>query len=242
MNRRLYALHRWISAVALVQLAIWVTSGLFFAAVPMKWVKGKPVESANLAPLETSDDAVPPASVLRKLVGRGRIDRIELVGTLRGPVYLCKVGDARARFDARTGNEIAVDEAEAVAVAQRDQPGAPLARSVVRIEHDADVEYRGKPLPAWRVTLADDGGTVVYVDALTGEVTARRNDVWRIYDFLWSLHIMDYREHETFKHPLLIVAASLGVLTFLSARCSGGSVRCAGREESGRTGALAWKD
>jgi uncharacterized iron-regulated membrane protein len=198
-----------------------------------------PVENANVAPLEASDEIVPPTSVLRKLAGRGRVDRLEFVGTPHGPVYRCKVGDSRARFDAHTGNEIAVDEAEAIAVARRDQPGAPLARSVVRIEHDADVEYRGKPLPAWRVTLADDGGTVVYVDALTAEVTARRNHVWRIYDFLWSLHIMDYREHETFKHPLLIVAASLGVLTVLSGAVLWGvrSVRWARRKRTRGRGA-----
>jgi uncharacterized iron-regulated membrane protein len=65
--------------------------------------------------------------------------------------------------------------------------------------------------------VVDDGrGTAVYVDALTGEVTARRSDLWRIYDFLWSLHIMDYRERESFNHPLLVAMAGVGLVTVLT--------------------------
>lgn len=213
MNRRLYALHRWISAVALAQLAIWVVSGFFFAAMPMKRVKGTPVEGANTSPLTNDDALVPPSAVVGKLGRSGTISKLELVGTPRGPFYRGKVGDGRFRVDARTGEDRGVDEGEAREIAQRDQPGSPAVRDVSLIERDAHVEYRDRPLPAWRVRLDDDAGTVVYVDAITGEVTARRNDVWRVYDFLWSLHIMDYRERERFNHPLLVIAASLGVLT-----------------------------
>ena len=81
---------------------------------------------------------------------------------------------------------------------------------------EAPVEYRDHPLPAFRVALGDRTGTVVYVDALTGKVTARRNDVWRVYDFLWSLHILDYSAREDFHHPLMYLAASLALLTVAS--------------------------
>jgi uncharacterized iron-regulated membrane protein len=69
-------------------------------------------------------------------------------------------------------------------------------------------------LPVWQVTFNDPEGLRVYVSPTTGKVVARRNNTWRVYDFLWSLHIMDYREHEDFNHPLLIAfAAGLLVLT-----------------------------
>ena len=72
-------------------------------------------------------------------------------------------------------------------------------------------EYRGA-LPAWRVQFPD-GGLSVYVAENTGAVTARRSDLWRLYDTLWALHIMDYRDHENFNHaPIIIVS----ILAFLS--------------------------
>ena len=55
-----------------------------------------------------------------------------------------------------------------------------------------DSEYRGA-LPAWRVDFEDGEGRSIYVAADTGAVTARRSTLWRVYDFLWGLHIMDWR-------------------------------------------------
>lgn len=104
---------------------------------------------------------------------------------------------------------------EAEATARRDQPASPAVREARRLEA-APVELRGKPLPAWRIELDDAAHTVVYVDATSGEVTARRSDLWRAYDFLWSLHIMDYRERESFNHLLIRGASVLAVLTVFS--------------------------
>ena len=84
------------------------------------------------------------------------------------------------------------------------------------VERDPPIEYRDHALPAWRVRLGDEAGTVVWVDARTAQITARRNDLWRWYDFLWSLHIMDWRERESFHHPLLIIAAALAAIAVAS--------------------------
>jgi uncharacterized iron-regulated membrane protein len=95
-------------------------------------------------------------------------------------------------------------------------------RATTLVRDAAPIEYRGEceqgdcALPAYRVALADAAGTVVYVDATTGDVTARRNDLWRTYDFLWSLHIMDYRGRESFNHLLIHAAACLAMATVLS--------------------------
>ncbi len=75
-------------------------------------------------------------------------------------------------------------------------------------------EYRGGPLPAWQINFEDD--VVLYLDSRTAKLHAVRTTKWRVFDFLWMLHIMDYDEREDFNHPLLIIAASFGVLTSLS--------------------------
>ena len=56
----------------------------------------------------------------------------------------------------------------------------------------------------------------VIIDPLTGEIVAVRTKLWRAWDFLWSLHIMDYRERDDFSHGLIRVFAILGLLTVLS--------------------------
>ncbi len=78
------------------------------------------------------------------------------------------------------------------------------------------IEYRGRPLPAFRVVLDDADATAVWVDARTGDVTARRTDRWRVYDFFWALHVMDHAGRDDVQHPLLDAAASLAELTALT--------------------------
>jgi hypothetical protein len=221
VNRRLYALHRWISALALIQLTIWLGTGLFFAVFPIERVRGSGRSSA--LELLTPDDGVgvlTPATVLVIVANAGltSVRALELRHTGRGPVYVARgssTGD-RMRLDARTGSLAPVDRDEAARTAAGDQGGRATVRDAQLVEREPGVEYRDEPLPAWKVSLEDDARTAIWVDGWTGEVTARRGDLWRTYDFLWSLHIMDYRGRESFHHPLLIGMASLGLLTVLS--------------------------
>jgi hypothetical protein len=218
VNRFLYAFHRWASAVVLAQLSIWILSGLFFASCPIARVRGEHVEiDASLA----SDDGaalITPATAIAIAAARGiAIDVIELRRSSTGPVWICRgPHHVAVRLDARSGAALPVERAEAEAVARQDQRGQPGVAEAVLVERDPPIEYRDHALPAWRVRLADEAGTVVWVDARTAQITARRNDLWRWYDFLWSLHIMDWRERESFHHPLLIIAAALAAIAVAS--------------------------
>jgi len=219
MNRTLYALHRWISLAILAQFSVWLGSGLFFASFPIAEVRGEHTETSS--PLETNDGAalLSAATALGVVaqLGFGAVEALELRSVAGRPVYIARgPHHASVRLDARSGALLPVERAEAEIIARRDQRGEPTVSDAQLVVENPPIEYRDRPLPAWRVLLADSAGTAVWVDARSGEVTARRNDRWRQYDFLWSLHIMDYRQRESFHHPLLIAAALLGLLTIAS--------------------------
>jgi uncharacterized iron-regulated membrane protein len=76
-------------------------------------------------------------------------------------------------------------------------------------------EYREKPLPAWAATFKREGVNV-YVSAETGQVTSVRTDSWRVFDFLWMLHTMDYNSRDDFNNYLLRAFSLLGIVTILS--------------------------
>lgn len=233
MNRILYAIHRWVSLIALLQMGAWVGTGLFFTIVPIERVRGLHEELPPVG-LAIDDGAglISPATAIgiaRAEGGMPIVESLELrvisvpsnnTSDGGGPVYIAKGPHHTAvRIAARTGARFDVARGEAEAIARRDQAGAPSVRAASLIERERDapgVEYRGKPLPAWRVELNDNAGTAVWIDARTGDITARRTDLWRTYDFLWSLHIMDYRGHERFNHPLLTVAAIIAALGIVS--------------------------
>ena len=68
--------------------------------------------------------------------------------------------------------------------------------------------------PAARVVTFADGARV-YLDADTGAVLALRTDQWRLFDWMWGLHIMDLNGREDTSHPVLIASAALALLATL---------------------------
>lgn len=211
MNRKAYALHRWLSLAALAQLLVWTSSGLFFAVTPIARVRG-----------EDRVVARPPAPIPWEQVGRLPAEALAgaeeaTVRVVDGRTIVVARGPGERRFavDAATGRAVAFDAAAAERIARADQAGSPRALAVAEIR-TAPLEYRGGEVPAWRVDLDDGRSTRVYVDAATGAVAARRNGLWRAYDFLWALHIMDYGGHEDFNSVWLVLFAALGLATALS--------------------------
>jgi hypothetical protein len=106
---------------------------------------------------------------------------------------------------------------EAAEVAKEHFNGTP---SVDKIEYitktDAHHEYRENPLPAYAVTFANDAKTTVYVASELGTVQKFRNNKWRIFDFLWMMHTMDYKERDNFSNILLRAFSILGLVTIIS--------------------------
>ena len=57
-----------------------------------------------------------------------------------------------------------------------------------------------------------DDGTHFYVDAGSGEVVARRTRFWRVYDFMWGLHIMDLQGR---KRPTIRGSSTFALLALV---------------------------
>lgn len=210
MNRLLYALHRWTSLAAILQLSVWTTTGFFFAVVPIQRIRGEdrtvphthhPIPWDRVGALPVGALAGATEATIRVVDGR--------------PMIVATGGERRWALDATSGAPVEFDVGAAARIARADQVGSPEVSAVTRVE-STPIEYRDRPVPAWRVDLSDGRETRVYVDALTGAVTARRNGLWRIYDFLWSLHIMDYRGRDDFNHLLIQGFALIGIATVLT--------------------------
>lgn len=196
-------IHKWLALIVGVQVLLWIVSGLFFAVYPIERVRSEhriaahaaaPLDPSALGPLATLLPAAP-SKVSYERDAAGRF--VAVAEYAEGRPTLVDVQSARVISP--------LDREAAAAIARAAIAGAPAVREAVLVS-TASPEYRG-PLPAWRVAFADGEGLVVYVAADTGRVAARRSDLWRVYDALWALHIMDWRDHENFNTGLLIAAS-----------------------------------
>ena len=80
----------------------------------------------------------------------------------------------------------------------------------------APSEIKNRPVPIWRVEFAGLWRPTLYISPLTGELVAKRHDLWRTFDFVWMFHIMDYEERTDMNNTLLRVATWMSVATSLT--------------------------
>lgn len=204
--------HKWLGLIVGIQVVLWLASGLYMTAVPIETVRGEH-NIRKSEPLKLAADGLAPLD--RILTGREtRAELTDLYGAL---VWRLDAEGKPARLvDAKTGVTISpLTEAQARRIAEADFSGPGKIISATLIERDPEIEYRGA-LPVWRIQFDDRESTRLYVLAASGRVTARRTNIWRLYDFLWSLHIMDYGGRDNFNNPLVITAAFFGLILALT--------------------------
>lgn len=211
-RRLIRQFHRWLGLVVALQLLLWVMGGLVMSVLRLEEVRGDDRAAQRPVPaLDAALPLLPPADILRRH-GGAPVTSLTLTMLLSQPVYRLKVGNEALLVDARSGEKLSpLAQAAAETIARADYSGSARVAAVEWVDTPA-LEYRGRPLPLWRVRFADDRNTALYVSPATGEVVARRNDLWRVFDFVWMFHIMDYRERENFNHPLLVSAAATTLL------------------------------
>lgn len=207
-------IHKWMALIVGVQIVLWVIGGLVMSVLPIEQVRSEhTIAAPDLTPIALGE--VLPADEAARRADAGPVIGYELARWTGRPVYRFDTVTGPLMADARTGEALSpLDEAAAIAAARAGYAGdAPIEQVEYLPEPSWEYRHAG---PAWRVIFADGEGTRLYVSPANGEITARRNDTWRIFDFFWMLHIMDYREREDFNHPLLIAAAGFAFLTVLA--------------------------
>ena len=92
-------------------------------------------------------------------------------------------------------------------------------KAVIEItEEESGAEYRGRSLPLYKIeTISEDSKKInVYVNPFSKEIVAVRSNQWRIWDFMWGIHIMDWDERDNIGNIFLKIFSILALLSALS--------------------------
>jgi uncharacterized iron-regulated membrane protein len=206
-------IHKWLALLMAIQILFWFVSGLFFAVFPIEQVRSEHMKAeAAPAPVALGDAA----AGLQRIAAEAPGEKIEIRALLGRPVAVISPREGRPRlYDLTQGRRISpIPPALAAIIAEADHKGEQRAARVDRVLENSP-EYRG-PLPAWRVDFDDGANRSLYVAQDTGAVIVRRSTLWRTFDFLWSLHIMDFKNHNDHNNWLLVVATSLGLVVIVT--------------------------
>ena len=183
-------LHRYLSIFISIQLLLWTISGIYFAYNKIELVRG---EQYRL-----------PKNVEYRIFDRLGTSIIETI----------EYGEKSYKTYPE-GNVIEpLTKEEAIKITAQKTTLNPLEVSLVT-ELYPGAEYRGS-LPVYKVKTDTKDDINVYVGYMTGDIGSIRSDSWRIWDLMWSLHIMDYRERDNINNILLRILSILALVTSIS--------------------------
>ena len=220
LKKSMRAWHRWLGLFTSIQLLLWTVSGLFFTVPDITDVRGEQYRDNknNLEIHSELDDLVSIQSIVADGNNLSEKDfNITLRKRAQSWVYQVQSGNRKTQiYNAFTGDLLnSISEKEATWIVRNKTSMNPVEAELIN-EAKTGSEYRGRDLPLQRIKVEEPKSGVVYIDPVTGDIMAIRTTLWRVWDFLWSLHIMDYRERDDFSHWLIRIFAALSVMTVIS--------------------------
>lgn len=196
--------HKWVGLILGLQFLLWAISGAMMATLDRHSVAGgENAPEAGRSPLPITEAAWP---TMQRNLGTVPVRGIS-VQPLLGR-YVVNVDTVRGAhiFDAATGAPIRIDAGLAGEIARTAHPKRPAIESIALLPR-VSLAVRDHALPIWRVDFADKANSSYYVSGVTGAILERRNDSWRVWDFFWMVHSMDYAKRSSFNHPLIVITA-----------------------------------
>ena len=119
-------------------------------------------------------------------------------------------------IDANNGSLLSpLDEKTAVKAAKYYYSNDGNVQEVELITDNPPFELSARALPAWRINFDNLGAPSIYVSAQTGKLVGKRHEFWRLFDWMFRFHTMDYEEGEI-DNSLLFWFTLFGIIGSIS--------------------------
>ncbi len=212
MMRFMQWLHRWVSLILVLQVLLWLVSGLFFSFMGHHAMSGHQYKTGAVSErLNQAEVAIDFTEMHDRFPSAHSIKLVNVSG--KGQ-YQVTLAEQRLFIDANTGQPWETDTtlATELALSSYDGPGQLKRVSAV----SGSDEVKGWQGAGFRIDMADDLNTRIYVDAASARVVEHRNTPWAIADWAFRLHFMDYSGGRSFNHLLIWTAGLLALWFSLS--------------------------
>lgn len=192
--RVLTRIHKWAGLVIGLQIILWFASGFFMSFFSIDKVHGDHMAAKQKTELHVQQ-LISAEQAAALYADTAKIHSAQLRSALGAPIWEINGTAGIVRVDAKTGNVWqGVRESQIRTAAALYYTGEGRIDSVLKLEI-APKDFR-KTLPIWQIRYADNAKTRLYISPDTGELINVRTRLWRVFDFMWMLHIMDYKDRD----------------------------------------------
>ena len=204
--------HKWLALMVAVQAVIWTVSGLYMTAVHIDIIHGDNFIRTVEPPVVRAEALVSPVAAAGAVPGGQAVRLSTLLGR---PVYIVDAGSREVLVDATSGTRLPPPTKQNIVAIATSRFSGPEQLVGLSLIQEVPGEIRGRKPPLWRAEFAGWNKPTLYISPTTGELVSRRHELWRVFDFVWMLHIMDYAERENVNNWLLRGMTLLALATVL---------------------------
>ncbi len=207
--------HKWLMAFVGLQFLIWSVTGLYMVSMDIHFIHGETLQKTKK---DTVNLSAVSYSFNELVMTFPTAKSIKLVNLIERPVYQFRVSEPDNKWlivDAKTGELLPeIDREQAIKVAQHSysQQDKVSGARLITTKNDMPPELSPRHLPVWQVTFEHFSSPTFYISQQSGNIVTKRHDFWRLFDWMWRFHIMDYDDGENVANWFLMVIALMGIL------------------------------
>lgn len=229
-RRTIRTYHRYLGIIIGIQFLFWTLGGLYFSWTNIEDIRGNTLKKAET--YFSKDLHFPDINpIIDSLNSSGTIDSIKQVELkqLKNKAYILltyfsssnsNIQEEKLLIDFSNNKNIKEISAHFAGEIAQNSMKDPVEILAIHLLNEDSInnhhEYRGGIFPVYAVHMKTTNKLTIYIDAQSGEVLKFRTQKWRIFDFLWMMHTMDYSGRDNFNNWVLRAFAILGLLTLLS--------------------------
>jgi len=207
--------HKWAGITIGIQVLLWIVGGLYMSWFDITIVRGNHLVE-TVAPVQVSAETHNQRGLQVWLEQYQEPVTGYRAASLHGePVFIVDGFIETIVLDGPTGQQLSPFTADwAKRTASRLYIGSgEIAGAEIRSDNFPDLKGSDA---LWKIHFDDSDSTALYLDPESGALRAVRTDIWRIFDIMWMLHIMDYDDRSDISNPLLISFSIASLLFMIS--------------------------
>lgn len=200
-----------------LQFLIWSITGLYMVSMDIHYIHGETMLTNTQQPINLTQVNYDINDLLNAYP---TAKNIELLTFLDTPIYGFSDDKQKHIINASTGKAIdPIDQQRAEMIAKHAYATQPIpiaSTKLLSTKEQVPSELSPRHIPVWQVTFDRFASPTLYISQQTGAIVTKRHSFWRIFDWMWRFHIMDYDDGENVANWFLLLIASLSLIGSLT--------------------------
>lgn len=189
--------HKWLMLFLGLQFVVWSVTGAYMVFFNIDYIHGDTLIVNHQNKVDANNIDYSLEQLFEKYPDA---ENVELDLFVNQEVYRFSQNEKKFLVAASNGKQLSpLNKEEAIKAAKFLYTGDGKVASVELIADNPPFELSRRvhsALPAWRVNFDDLGSPSLYISSTNGKLLAKRHEFWRLFDWMFRFHAMDYLDGE----------------------------------------------